>query len=505
MANGPLKGALQQLRSMVAAATVGSLTDRELLERFVSDADAVAFAGLVQRHGPMVLRVCHGVLHDPHDAEDACQAALLVLARKARSIHKQISVGSWLHGVALHVAGNLRRTLARRRAHETAAAAVARPAGCPESSWRDVRAALDEELQQLPDRLRAPLVLCYLQGKTRDEAAKELSWTLATLRCRLKRGRGLLHGRLARRGLGLPAALVTSLAARETFAATLATRTVRAATALALQQPLTALVSPRVLILMQGAMPAMNVPKKIALIVMTILTFVVLGAGLVYSQAGPGRESPSPAGQAVPSNAPPAQANKQANAAEAAGKLLAATPESVLSDRLVRAYLGIGSIRTRFVPAEGKKGCVLAVAKFKNGNFVDYAKLSLPVDIFVPGKPYEAELGWGSKNGQAGYFLVAQAGLVHFQQDDFFQRAYVTINLTDNRQPEQKLGPFYVLGYTFEGSKVEKPTKDSKYDPLDVRGKIQRGEQVMVFLMRPFDTMEGAAGFSTALPKLTGD
>src|SRR5262249_45381533 len=156
------------------------------LERFVAHREEAAFAALVQRHGAMVLGVCRRVLHHEHDAEDACQATFFVLARKAASVRNRESVGSWLHGVAFRVARDLRDARARRRAQPWPEGDVAQVEAEPEVTRREVQAALDEELQRLPDKFRAPLVLCYLQGKTRDEAAHQLRWTPGTLRGRLE-------------------------------------------------------------------------------------------------------------------------------------------------------------------------------------------------------------------------------------------------------------------------------------------------------------------------------
>src|SRR5438270_849558 len=118
MANGQLNGVLRHLRKLLAAERAGGLPDRELLERFVGHRDEAAFAALVQRHGPMVLGGCRRVLGQEQDAEDACQAAFLVLARKAASIRKKDALASWLHGVAYRAAANLRRAVARRQARE---------------------------------------------------------------------------------------------------------------------------------------------------------------------------------------------------------------------------------------------------------------------------------------------------------------------------------------------------------------------------------------------------
>jgi RNA polymerase sigma factor (sigma-70 family) len=206
-----------------------AVTDAQLLERYTVRGEETAFAQLVRRHGPMVLGVCRRVLRQEQDAEDAFQATFLVLARRATAIRKSDSVGSWLHGVARRVAGRAQRAAARRSAHEKNTA-VALRTDCPdETTWREMRAVLDEELARLPEKCRAPLVQCYLEGQTQDEAARQLGWSPRTLRRRLEHGRDLLRARLARRGLGLAAgllgvALAERVAVREALAASVATR-----------------------------------------------------------------------------------------------------------------------------------------------------------------------------------------------------------------------------------------------------------------------------------------
>src|SRR5262249_29462731 len=150
--------------------------DRQLLERFTSQHEEEAFAALVRRHGPLVLGVCRRVLRNPHDAEDAFQAAFLVLARKAHAIRQHASLGCWLYRVAYHTAAQARRRLADRQRYERQAVPRAPADPLAEVTGRELLALLDEELQQLPERLRAPLVLCSLEGRTRDEAAAELGW-----------------------------------------------------------------------------------------------------------------------------------------------------------------------------------------------------------------------------------------------------------------------------------------------------------------------------------------
>jgi RNA polymerase sigma factor (sigma-70 family) len=201
MAAGPLSTVLHHLRGMlrVPPAEPG---DGRLLERFAQDRDEEAFAELVRRHGPMVLGVCRRVLRHEQDAEDAFQATFLVLARKAGSLDRRGSVAAWLYTVAYHLALRARTAAARRRFHERQAAAM-NPTEVPADAGSDLRPVLDEELQRLPERYRAPLVLCYLQGKTNAEAARELGWPGGSMARRLGRGLELLRSRLARRGITL--------------------------------------------------------------------------------------------------------------------------------------------------------------------------------------------------------------------------------------------------------------------------------------------------------------
>jgi RNA polymerase sigma factor (sigma-70 family) len=188
------------------------LPDRELLQRYLEKADEAAFAELVDRHGPMVLGVCQAVLHHRQDAEDAFQATFLVLARKASSIRRRDGLGSWLHGVAYRIARKARAKSARREVLEAKAIIPASPSSAADDlSWSEARALLHAELAALPECFREPLVLCYLQGLTQDEAAGRLGWTAVTLKGRLQRGRRLLRRRLERRGLGLAAALAATL------------------------------------------------------------------------------------------------------------------------------------------------------------------------------------------------------------------------------------------------------------------------------------------------------
>ena len=233
---------LNDVRSLFELGVVSGLTDGQLLDRFVlsrGGSAETAFSALVDRHGAMVLRVCRNALANPHDVEDAFQATFLVLVRKAGSIRNRSSCGSWLHGVALRAAAEIRCSEAKRKGHE----AKAGGAGEGEGSARDMRTAveqdelrrvIDEELGRLRDRYRTPLVLCYLEGRSCEEVADQLGWPVGTVKSRLARGRERLRARLVRRGIapalglavnGLPkpamAAVPAALEARVVEAAVL--------------------------------------------------------------------------------------------------------------------------------------------------------------------------------------------------------------------------------------------------------------------------------------------
>src|SRR5580704_7490144 len=139
MAKQPLNGVLQHLHKMAAVQAYRELSDPDLLERFIGARDEAAFTVLIDRHGPMVLGVCRRALPSFHDAEDACQATFLVLARKASSVRKKTSLSSWLYGVACRVAANLKRDHARRKARERARTAPAPKDPAAEVSWRDMQ------------------------------------------------------------------------------------------------------------------------------------------------------------------------------------------------------------------------------------------------------------------------------------------------------------------------------------------------------------------------------
>jgi RNA polymerase sigma factor (sigma-70 family) len=233
MASGRLSTVRQVLHSILGAGGVADRPDGRLLDDYLARHNEAAFAALVERYGPLVLGVCRRVLQDQHDAEDAFQATFLVLARKAASLDRQRSLGNWLYAVAYRTALKAKINGARRRVHERQV--VDMPAlPSPESSrWEELRPVLDEELSRLPEKYRAPLVLCYLEGKTHLQAARDLGWPSGSVSRRMARARELLRERLLRRGVIISSAVLLTLlpkmAARASVPPGLAASTVKGA------------------------------------------------------------------------------------------------------------------------------------------------------------------------------------------------------------------------------------------------------------------------------------
>jgi cytochrome c peroxidase len=297
---------LQLIRRLVEDESVRQLSDQHLLQQFSDHRDEVAFGTLLRRHGPMVLDVCRGVLSNEADAEDAFQATFLILARKAASIRKTESVGSWLHGVAYRTALKARAQSATRQKNE--ARAPARTISEPDDlTWREMQAILHEELTGLAERYRVPLVACYLEGKTQDEAAAQLALAKSTLKERLERGRSLLRTRLVRRGLGPPAVLLAtawpSATASAYLPATLASATIKAASLCAAGQGAAqSVISAKVAALIEGVLKPMLLAKvKTAVILTTAIAVITIGlGGLTLAGIGWAKSSAPGAGEEKP-------------------------------------------------------------------------------------------------------------------------------------------------------------------------------------------------------------
>jgi RNA polymerase sigma factor (sigma-70 family) len=228
---------VRHVRRVAAGPHPDPRTDPDLLRQFAQGRDEVAFAALVRRHGPMVLRVCRHVLRHQQDAEDAFQVTFLVLARNPAAVRKGASLASWLHGVAYRTALTARRGVARRQRREARAQTMSQADGTQELAWREVQAILEAEVQALPEVYRAPFVLCQMEGRSRQEVARELGVKEGTLSSRLDRAHRRLRERLVRRGVALSVVLgAVAVAAADGTAAVphgLVAATVRAGVALA--------------------------------------------------------------------------------------------------------------------------------------------------------------------------------------------------------------------------------------------------------------------------------
>jgi RNA polymerase sigma factor (sigma-70 family) len=258
-------------------------TDGQLLEQFLLQRDETAFTTLVQRHGPMVLGVCRRILENATDAEDAFQATFLVLVRKASSLTGYSVLGGFLHEVARRTALKARSNLARRRVKEQA---MARPEAQGEAARDDWLPLLDEELDRLPEKYRLPLVLCDLEGRTRQEAAEQLGWPEGTVAGRLARARELLARKLSRHGRAVSAGSLAAVLAPNVAPAcvppALVESTVKAATLMAGgQAAAVGVISAEVAWLTEGVVNAMLVSKlKMVLVAVTLV--VLSGAALGY-------------------------------------------------------------------------------------------------------------------------------------------------------------------------------------------------------------------------------
>jgi HlyD family secretion protein len=295
--------ALRQLRTLYDIGTIGDLTDGQLLERFATEANEVAelaFSALVERHEAMVWRTCVAILRNEHEAEDAFQATFLVLVRKARSLWVRDSLGPWLHQVACRTASclrttvNRRRTLDRRCAERNAAQSVE----VATSRDPDLDAAVHDEVNRLPQKYRAPIVLCDLEGRTHQEAARFLGWPIGTVKSRQSQGRDLIRDRLVRRGLGLAVAGAIAESLRQTaFAATpkkVSQSTVIAAMRRSARFLPGVEVSADVLSLTQEALRAMLWIRVRFITVATLAVGIASGLAISYVR---GSQEPAPQGE----------------------------------------------------------------------------------------------------------------------------------------------------------------------------------------------------------------
>ena len=286
------------IRRNAAAGDVSRATDGQLLRQFAALRDEAAFEVLVHRHGAMVFRVCRTVLRDSHSVEDAFQATFLVLVRKAGSIGRPERLANWLYGVAYRVALRARKVKVRRDAREQPGVEALAPAVNAETAEPDVPPLLHDELRRLPAKYRSPLVLCYLEGRTNEEAARQLQWPVGTLKVRLLRGREMLRTRLARRGLGLTATAAAALMSEGTASAVpppLVDSTVHGALAFAAGRPTaTGPPSAAAVALTEGVLKTMWWNRVSIVAALLIAGLLGTGAGVFTVRALAGDSTPAP-------------------------------------------------------------------------------------------------------------------------------------------------------------------------------------------------------------------
>jgi RNA polymerase sigma factor (sigma-70 family) len=289
--------ALRSIQTLFSVGSVGGMTDGQLMEQFLCRRDEgaeAAFTALVRIHGPMVWDVCCGILSDWHAAEDAFQATFLVLARRAGSIRRRDAVGPWLHGVARRVAIRARAAAGRRQPREGKAVEMMATPN-PDQILREQIEVLHEEVDRLAEKYRSPLLLCYFEGRTHVEAARQLKCPVGTVSFRLSRARELLRARLTRRGLALPAVWVGAMLRPETASAAmpigLAEATIKVAMNLAAGKVMTAGMVPVSMAgLVKGEIRTMIFTKLTMITAGVVATgFVAAGVGLLVagSRAAP--------------------------------------------------------------------------------------------------------------------------------------------------------------------------------------------------------------------------
>jgi RNA polymerase sigma factor (sigma-70 family) len=296
MPTSPMSEVMRHLRRTVLLGDGAGLTDGRLLEDYLSRRDEAALTALVRRHGPMVWGVCRRVLRNYHDAEDAFQATFLVLVRKAASIASRDLVANWLYGVAHQTALKARATAAKRKGRERQVTEMPEPAATEPDLWRDLQPLLDEELSRLPDRYRAVLVLCDLEGKTRKEAARQLVVPEGSVAGWLARARAMLAKRLVRRGVVLSGGALATVLAQKVAPAGVPTSilgsTIKAVTLVAAGNVVaTGMVSVKVAALTEGVPRTMLVNKLKA--VMGVLLVAAGCLGGIGAAAGLGRQQDS--------------------------------------------------------------------------------------------------------------------------------------------------------------------------------------------------------------------
>jgi RNA polymerase sigma factor (sigma-70 family) len=279
---------VRYIHSLVGNPAFKNLTDGELLKRFVGAGEEAAFTELLRRHGRLVWGVCRRILHHEQEAEDAFQIVFLVLTNRAKSIRKQASVSSWLYGVAYRVAVRIKQKARKRRACEEQALRASPTNTVSEACFHELQAILDDELNRLPEKYRAPFVLCYFEARSGQEAARELGLRERTLSSRLAQARKMLQKRLRRRGATLTAGLCAMALAQETAATALPPalfEATRAAALLEITGKASAPLAPGIVATVEEILRSMAITKLKVFGAMILATsLVAAGAGMLTAR-----------------------------------------------------------------------------------------------------------------------------------------------------------------------------------------------------------------------------
>ncbi|AGA27562.1 RNA polymerase sigma factor [Singulisphaera acidiphila] len=356
MANGIGGAVLPQIQRIFHGGTLTGMTDGQLLARFATRNDEAAFEALLARHGPLVLHVCRNLLRDRGDVEDAFQATLLVLVRKAGAIHVETSLGPWIYSVAYRVANRARANREIRITRENPVADLDPQAPSEDLDGHDVSPLLHHELAQLPERLRAPIVLCYFQGLTHELAAAQLRWPVGTVRSRMARARRLLRERLTRKGVVLSAgflvgasqqttaAMIPRILSEETIQSAMRIAAGRAAMSGALSVPAAAL--------MEGVLSAMWMTKLKTTAAVAIMAGFILTGVVALAVPAPDEKpgEPAPTNHTKTSQAKPTRHSSESTYPKPyyVGDLV--VPPTVTTDGRAKASRSSGRPRTDYAP-----------------------------------------------------------------------------------------------------------------------------------------------------------
>jgi polysaccharide export outer membrane protein len=428
MSAGQMNRVLSHLHHVALIHECGDLTDAQLLERFLRRHNEIAFSALVRRYGPMVLGVCRRVLAHHHDADDAFQATFLVLVRKAASIRPHSCVGPWLYGVAYRTALKARSSAARRRSAEQKAGRE-RSLTAPADTRYDPSPLLDEELGRLPEKYRAPVVLCLLQGKSRKAAAGLLGWSEGTLSGRLARAKQVLGERLRRRGV-VPAAGALIASAAEGVAAPapvpglLVAGTVKAALSLAGPAAAAGISAP-VIALMEEVSKAMLMSKlKLAVGVLLLVAGIGVGTGAVVwprgSTSAPGAAPAEPDAGPERASAPAKKKAKRPDYVIGPPDVLAveyassdvSDPVKIAGARLVRpdGTIGLGQLGAVFVAGQTLEEARRAIAEHLARRLDNFDPKKLRLEVVASNSRVFYVVTDGANGGDQVYRLPATGG-----------------------------------------------------------------------------------------------